>query len=304
MLVVKQLETCLTLAGDDIYANLSEVCMANLKSKFLNRCFMSCHIINIKEIIQYGTRIMSQTAEVSASISVKFLVDAIVVDKYEIVLCKIVEREESKQHLIAVSKHAGIRINASMLSQDPYKVGMYVPVIANIVGYSPMKPKFSISAYPFVKIKKPATVWKLTEPVSSDEKEILEVFWSDIKKVERSLSDLKKTAPKSFKFFTDLLGYGGAVAASSKKKEFSFAELVVFPKETLLTMDVISIVRVPKETDIPRAAPALTALSFMLHEILQALTNLETLISGYPTDSKINELKLVWKTYVAFQIST
>jgi hypothetical protein len=323
VVILKQFETDLTLEDDNIYGNLESMCMEGLTKKFVKRCFKSCLILKIDSILQYGTRTISQTAEVSANISLKFLASAIVLDKDEIILGKVVKIGDSNEYVHVMNQYAGINVNISFLNiNHPYKLDQIIPIIVDQVAYSPMKQKITVSALPFIKhySHEHSTIYFIYEQFDDGDKIKITKMLTEIKEKITDIQKLKKQYAVSYAFFTKLLSRESKQSINDKTASdilkdnsliSSFDEMknkthvrFNFAKNEIYTVTIPTFS--PKSTDNSslnlkysiRTVPALTAYSFMLKHKKQYLDNLETLILGYQTNSDIKKYESVWKLYM------
>jgi hypothetical protein len=299
MIIEKQLETVLTLKDKEIYADMEMVCMNGLRQKFLNKCFMSCLIIDIKAILQYGPRVISNFNEPSASICVKFIVSAVVFNKYDIIMCKI-EKKETSENLLASMKYAGIRINTSSIAANPYSEGGTFPVIVSNVAYSPMKHKISITALPFVELVRKQILYKITDSLKKEDMEIVKRMWDDIQGLEKQIGSVKNQ--KQVAVFQKLLR--GPYANSDKpviskkhiKKEYTLATTVSVGDYFAYSF-LDGVMGIAEGDFVVRNVPALTGITFCMQNHIQYLTNLVCLTEHYVSQELIKGSELVWKTY-------
>jgi DNA-directed RNA polymerase subunit E'/Rpb7 len=303
MIITKQLQTTLSLYDDDVYNDLDTVCMNNLKKTFVGKCFMSCFIISIEDILDHSDRLISQTADMSASIHVKFLVKAIIIDRYDLLICEVIDNNTDVKNSIvyASSQNMGIRVNTSLIKVNPYVNKKTYPVYAYNVSYQPKKNRITVDAIPFVRLNKSKVVYYISEDLDDKGTTIVSDLLSKVDEKNKSLIALKKKHPASHKFFTDLMNVDEKSDKSEKADIINEINNIKQMKSGLYVQynekknAIVSIKH--KDGGAYRDMPALSAYSSVIMESLQYLTNLETLITTYTNSTEINNMKLIWKVY-------
>ncbi len=294
MLIHKEIHTILNLVDpEDIYnPDLVSLCKQKLKEKYVNKNFMSCHILDITKIIDVSTKRMNRTLEGGCSLSVYFEVKALQFSRGDILHgCEVVAIS-SKTELIAKTEFAGIKIIC--LDTGIYKVGDKIPVILGSINYDVGQPEISATASQFSPTFPETQVFEITEPLtkSTANKYLLDQIH------DFETKSMTSDEQKRYKFFDALIfPYKKEKKLSSVKKfdkigELKKGSIVSFPNELSKSKKCFVLSNEDPTTSI-------SADAFYATILIQYLKHLQAL-HGFVDAYNFQDIKkhtLMWKTY-------
>ena len=128
------------------------IVMDLLKQKFEGKCYMSCLIIKIADVIQISNLLFyNHSQDGSITCNVNFKVKAIVIKEFDILYnCK-VERIDKNGIVICSHKNAAMYMNPNKQLQT-IKEGQIIVTRAQAIKYNIFKSSISIRALPFIPV--------------------------------------------------------------------------------------------------------------------------------------------------------
>ncbi len=305
MIVIKTLTDVLELevSSTDIFGqNPKEICMRLLKEKYLGKCYMSCFILEVLEVLNSPTRKFTDSNTANAMATVMFKVKAVIFNKNDVIFCKIGRKDAD---ISASHKYSEFKIyNRHMF--DPYVTGETVPVIVRTAGYTPGKNKITVVAIPFVPLWEENYVYKITTPASDIEKQYMRDMIEEIENVSKKLQHLAGKSKQGYTFFTKLVYPFHKEQKSPKKiKGLAYGELlninegyVYDPIETNHSEWKIYYSKDDPELKLPvKEESMLTVATRCLLKHYKYLQLICDLLETYPTREAAERARLVWKLY-------
>lgn len=179
-------------------SDINSVIIDKLKQRFEGKCYASCLILEVLEIIKKSNITFSrEKQDSSASCSVMFRVKGIILKQNEIIHNCIVQKIHKEGHIICKNNHMAVYIKYSKPLQT-IKEGQIIPAITGLVRYNLFRPAISVNALPFIPVFKKDVIYELLVD-ESDEITAL------IKKSDEEKKLNEKIDKKVLSFFTELL---------------------------------------------------------------------------------------------------
>jgi hypothetical protein len=143
-----------------------------LTTRFVNKCFKRCFILEITEIVRYSPFVCEwNRTGGSARIAISFRVNGMQYDKYEVIPdCKIIEIMEDGKILLK-NKIAAVMLMPNAKLQS-YRVGHIVPVRVYDARYVPNRHLISVQAVPFTPLRLELAVFDIA--ILDEDQKILE----------------------------------------------------------------------------------------------------------------------------------
>jgi hypothetical protein len=315
MLIKKVLECRLDIKDITfiLCADYNQKILDTLTYMYMKKCFKSIFITSINKIIKRGeVMCKNKTLDGSCYIDVTFEVSGIVYEKGEVIHgCTVLQiNNNGTIHLKA--EHASIylkNVDGMMI----YKVDDEIPVIVNICRYNIYESEISVSAIPFIPIKKNRTIYSITENISDIG--TINFNFKELEKLESNINYIKKNNKSVYKFFHDLIYPYKEYPIKSDKK--LGGEQMEINKDNLMSLDKDNMVYLPDcylddnnitilntndtndfNTDIPILQ--VEKSEFIIH-VLNAyhkrLLTFHEFLTNYDTTEKIKAKSAIWNLY-------
>ena len=299
MIIKKNIEVSLDIyQPDDIYNQDTEKTILKLlNNKFKTKCYKSCLILNINNIIKRSMINMTDDLDGSATVDVIFESDVIEYIPNEIINgCEILKVENGYIH--AKSKYASIQINMKK-NISIYTEGDIVPVIVRKSAYNINKDSISVAAAPFMPIREDIQYFKIINNLDIIERKYLTSLLNQLKKYEEKINKIDKNV---LKFFNELLSFNVKIKSSKKINIYELTEKdmlnnIVFTHQGNYKSTEVQLADEKKIKEY-KEENAFIALSTI---IIKHLNNLQTLISfseHYPTFADVSKNKSLWGLYM------
>lgn len=284
MIILKNLNFKLVLEQDQMYVKSSKVAdlyKSMLRSIFKSKCYKQCLILDIKKIIKTGNCESTSTNDGKFTVDIDFLVEAVVYDKNETCLCKILKKNAN--YVEASSDIAGIRIRTKNV--DIYKIGDIVPVTIQSSVYPPMKSQISIThAIPFRVVKSDDVIY-VTSMVKTDK---INNILDKINDRKKQLGDTKSKSKAQFIKLMNIPQKGKILTDASWNGKSAYISTCYDVKSMGLM-----IAEAKTQTDIIKGNDEFLIIN-LLSVFLQKLETLLLLIKQYPTKNDIDSIRRVW----------
>ena len=309
MLITKVLDTRVDLATHaEIYgANVVEILMSKLKTRYLETCFSSMLILEILEIIRYSDRIMvDNRLDGGAYINVQFKVSGMILLKGEVVHgCKVSKILNNN----IIVKHQYITGN---MSADPkrkiigiVKLNQIIPVIVDDVRYNIGKSQITMMCKPYTPQPYPEIYYNIINAGALDKlNEVLDKI-----KVEEAKHEKIKGLKSYAGFKTLVYPYKTArkfeqSQIGSKFKDITLTELIKNKNNICITVvdysndNCILYTNNHIDSSVPIMvvnAQLHVALSEIIMNRLNYLQMLRGFVEYYDTPEKNKDMMAYWK---------
>jgi hypothetical protein len=320
MLIEKLLQTRVQLTDPaDLYSgNINAIIMDNLKQRYENKCFKSCLVIEVLEIIEKSHFIFSRHSQnAAASCCVRFKVLGMVAKKYEKLHNCVVSKIQKNGDILCKNKYAAIYIKASSALQT-IREGQTIVVLAGIMKYIISKPRISVNSYPFIPVFRSNVIYNITIEPST----LIPTFMSRLLLEEKKNGDIKDDIKNHFvsllypyrtkNILNSMLGQGCSFS--------TFSDVVGMPNGTSLMMsrpdclpcdapvvmihskppleDLLGYDELKKSKDgIVTTENYTTIMVQLISSYIELLIDIRELSSTYNTMEKIEENKNLWNIY-------
>lgn len=271
-----------------------------LKTKYKNRCFKNCFIIDIARIIERSPMVCEyHRSGGHVKITVSFVVRAIIYDQYETIPDAQIAQIMESGNFILKSKYAAIALAPNPKLQH-LKVGQIIPVRVVRARYIPHRDKISVQGIPFIPMITPVdevlvSVQKedidqlsgLKSRIAEEQKKISEMDSKKIALLKEIMYPYKEVKmPKSVSIW-DLKG----TVTISRPDSLDPFELVCVARESKeIKKDDL---KDAKET--PAQSPVVVLKGY-LNTVLKNLTALRSLAEIYTIDAST---KPIWQIYIS-----
>ena len=150
MIITKILETQLDIIKpSDIFSpDINNVILRLLKEKYEGKCYKSCLILKITQIIRASNIYMSYNLDGSAFISVLFEVKGLIYQKGEIITDAVIVNKDSNGTVQCQTQYASIHLRQDKVL-NIFKNNQRIPLIVHKVRYILNQNNISILGKPF-----------------------------------------------------------------------------------------------------------------------------------------------------------
>lgn len=204
MKVVRQITTQVDIKSmSEMYSpDIDSIILRHLEDKFVGKCFQSCLVEKINNIVwKSDTKINQMTETGQGYIDVAFEVDAIEYLQNEGVVAKVDEIHEQHAYMI-LNKDNNTAISMKRVPElKIVNIGDELPVRILTRKYEIAKRMMSAIVALYTLPQEESYVFEI-EPLTDDEKAELKYELEELKKLEKQIS---KIDSKLLKFFNDLL---------------------------------------------------------------------------------------------------
>ena len=299
----------------DIYNDQKTNVLRVLKNRYENKCYMSCFVVEILEILQLGQLIFSrQKTDGSAVCNVHFRVKCIIIKKNDILHdCKIIKINKHG-HILCKNQHAVIYINKHKALQT-IREGQIIIAIAGVIKYKPLTSLVTVSALPFIPIINPTTRYVL-DIVPDDDINVLMEQLAKEKKINAELDSKVNT------FFTELLFPYADNKRIEQHKIISFLDVVkrtgkiVLSQPDWLPIGPNLIINEEKNIDLLKTEEIQESKSgdlvitenyrnimgYFIHKHIEQLLTIRKLCTTYNTMEIVNANTNIWNIYIKNRI--
>lgn len=305
MKIEKRFETILDLADtNDVFCgDLENKLLILLKNKFNGRCYKSAYIEDVKAIIERSPLYCKPNSlDGSLSVTIGFTAACIVYETGEVLHNCSVITVTDKDTIIAKTSICSIGIR-NVTKIDIFKAGDIIPVVINMVKYTPFEVMISASAVPLIPIPKPEIIYVVEGNEVLPESSTI----GEIKELEQKISTFDN---KAIKFFTNLLypkklmvpneKYGKKIKLSAFDQVVSGDSIYVGNK--LLNDDTFIKLEANHGLNGALVNIGLGELYLrLLHDYKLDLINLLGFLENY-TMEKIRDSSTVWSLYTKLKI--
>ncbi|MHB2027934.1 MAG: RPB7/RPC8 family DNA-directed RNA polymerase subunit [Acidimicrobiales bacterium] len=279
--------------------NLEENVLILLNKKFINKCFKSCLIIKILDVMDISEcRIIQSIGGNKCSINVRFKCEGIVYGINEVINgCNVIEI--SKQNIIIAStQYADIIVDADVMLSS-ITVGQKISVMVGMVRYYVETHKISVSAKLHV-LPTDNIIYEITEEKKPDTSKIYEL--------DKKIRNIKEiiAAPNvktTYAFFDNLL-YPFSKRTELKKKnaiDINNLDELFKIKSKYVFIDQHDITKVIPADNADNAACLNFSLENCILAILQNyyehILNIKEMMDIYNTPEILTSHKNLWQIY-------
>lgn len=228
MFIKKRLTCSITIKDpNDIYnPDPDSVIKRHLEERFKGKCYKSCLILEIIEIVKRGHLEFSRQLNAHVNVNVCFDVKAVVYHTDEVIhKCKVINIQDNN-FIVCQSEYAVIHLQKNLRIDDSnisniFKVNQEIPIIVKRTRYDIDKKMITVSGVIYIPYPEKLIVYKVRPPltdqkeqksgptetkeidVTNDNQRKLEILQSKIK-AEEDLHD-KLKAKKEYKFFQTIM---------------------------------------------------------------------------------------------------
>ena len=300
----------------EMYGNLETNVIKVLKTRYENKCYNGCFILEIVDILQLGNLIFSrQRTDASAMCDVRFNVRCIIIKKNDILHdCKVIKINKHG-HILCKNQHAVVYINKHKALQS-IREGQIILAIAGIIKYKISSNSITVCALPFIPIVNPTTRYVLTVIHSEEINRLMERLAEETK-INLELDNKINT------FFTELL----FPYISHKRidgKVVSFADIVTRTKQTIIlsqpdclpispnlvengknNIDILKSAEIQesKNEDLVITENYENIMGYFIHKHIEQLLTIRKLCTTYNTMEIVNENSNLWNIYIRNRIN-
>jgi len=292
---------------NDIYnPDTIGVCIKMLETRYVGRCYMSCFILKIKNIIQTSLTYLDK----NGIICVKFNAEILRYIPGEVIPCCKIIKIESHGKIFAESSNCYIITNQCS-ALEIYKEHDIIPLIVDsrpgMVRYLTGSNKITISALPFIphggENEQPIIHRYTTKKIliSSEDKDQIDQLLEQQKKLEQIPNGVLKQ-PWSF-FKTLLYPYkksGDEIPISDLMKTPNKYANTTISRSHLNDTPTCSIIKPKKNNSAIVMDNSLANIVLIfLNEYNLQMHNIREMAQAYPTLDMVNKYKDTWKIYNA-----
>jgi hypothetical protein len=204
-----QTRVSLTDPSSVLSPNVEGLVLDVLRSRYVGKCYASCLILEVREIIELSNLIFSrQRQDASISCNVRFSVSGVAYNVNEIIHdCKVINVDKDG-HKTCKSEHAAIVIKASNRLQS-IREGQVIPVVVGLK-YTLGSSAVSVNAFPFIPRKREKVRYNMVGEASPVINELL-------KQLDSVVAECKTLPPKVYDHFVSLM-YPYKDASTAKKE--------------------------------------------------------------------------------------
>lgn len=163
MIITKTITTMITITKiQDLYSsNILDILMHELEFRFLNKCYKSCYITAINEIINHSDCTISTRDSNDATCSVQCIVSGVVIKQDELIHgLKAIRIDDSG--IICIRDYIVVHI-ADMKHTQSIKAGQIISVRTLESAYPVAKENIVVSGSVFIRSTSQTSVYQLTE---------------------------------------------------------------------------------------------------------------------------------------------
>ena len=300
----------------DIYSNQETVVLHVLKYRYENKCYMSCFIVEIKEILQLGQLIFSRKkTDGSAICNVHFRVKCIIIKKNDILHdCKVIKINKHG-HILCKNQHAVIYINKHKALQS-IREGQIILAIAGVIKYKPLTKSVTVCALPFIPIVNPTTQYVLNITAS----QVIDTLMLQLEEETKNNLYLDR---KINTFFTELLFPYTNNQITESTKVVSFTDVHTRTGQTmilsqpdwlpispnLIEYKAINIdpfktdeIQESKNGDLVITENYENIMGYFIHKHIEKLYTIKKLCTTYNTMEIVNANSNLWNIYTRNRI--
>jgi hypothetical protein len=298
---------------NDIYGDQENNVLRVLRNRYENKCYMSCFVVEITEILQLGQLIFSrQKIDGSAVCNVHFRVRCIIIKKNDILHdCKVIKINKHG-HILCKNQHAVIYINKHKALQT-IREGQVILAIAGVIKYKPLTPSITVCALPFIPIVNPTTRYVLNITASNTVDILLDKLAEETKinseldsKINTFFTELlypyaKKRINQQEISFTDVRTRNGQIILSQPDWLPIGPNLIVNDKKNLNPLKTEEI-QESKSGDLVITENYENIMGYFIHKHIEQLLTIRKLCTTYNTMEAINANANLWNIYTRNRI--
>lgn len=320
MIIDKSFEVVINLTNiNDIFSNSLDLVVFNkIKDTYEKRCFKSCFILKINNIVERGMlNINKRSLTCETSMDVKFSAKVVLYEYLEIINNNVIENitksriecrtSNSKNDETTSLTHNTVSyINISNQDMSSLKIGQIIPIRVGKATYQPMQSTISVNAFPFIPIGDDDTYYKIDE-LNDDEKALLNsTIMVDIVEVKEQLRTVSKDRLKFFKSL--LYPYKKNTDSSKSVLRSTVIDLLSLTANGIICQSYRSdlfdhqlIIDKTNENPIPESA--LTIYKIYLNNYLKYIKNILEMCIIYKDDEIFDDHQNVFDIYNKFKLN-
>lgn len=303
MIIDKTFEVLVNLIDiNDIFSNNLDLVIFNkLKAIYEKKCFKSCYILEVVDIIERGMlSINKRSLECETSVDVKFSAKVVIYEYLEIINGNVIENI-TKTRIECRTGSTASYINIANQDNNTLTIGQIIPIRVGKATYQPMQSTIAINAFPFIPVVGDETYYKITE-LTEDDKEILNsTIMVDIIDVQ---DQLKSVSKDKVKFFKSLL-HPYKTVETPKNNVVDLLTLdasgiiCLSSKLDLFNHQIIN----PKEYDNPVVESGLVVYKIYLNTYLKYIKTIVDMATTYKDDDVFDSHQNVFKMYEKYKLN-
>lgn len=302
MKVKQRIETSIVIEDPtSTYSNSAVNIREMLEAKFVGINYRGCHIKAIDRIIRISECIIENRGPYcNGKTTVAFVVDAVVVNPGDVVLCKVVHRDRNVFALAAED------INGIMMHNDQFetiRAGQIMPVVAQNVSYTVGARVVAVGFVPFVPAKTDLRYFVsgvLTDAGREEVKAEYQILLDEIEK--RATSNTADSTAE--KFFIKML-YPWTTTQTTELTKLPLADLMnktefngVYGRDPTEESCSVTVTEYAlDDQDAVRGLDPMYAIIAVIRSFAAAHRLLREFVETYGNDSTVTEHKNLWQIY-------
>lgn len=302
MKVKQRIETSIVIEDPtSTYSNSAVNIREMLEAKFVGINYRGCHIKAIDKIIRISEcMIENRGPHCNGKTTVAFVVDAVVINPGDVVLCKVVHRDRNVFALAADDTN-GIMMHSDQF--ETIRAGQTLPVVAQSVSYTVGAKVVAVGFVPFVPAKVDLRYYVsgiLSDANREEVKSEYQILLDEIEK--RAASGTADSTAE--KFFVKML-YPWAAIQTTEFAKTKLAELVlkteyngVYGRDPTEESCSVTVTEYPLDDgDAVRGLDPMYALIAIIRSFAAAHRLLREFMDVYGNDTTVTEHKNLWQIY-------
>jgi hypothetical protein len=130
------------------------VVLDKLKQTLVGKCYKSCLILEILEILRVSDFVVSRHRQDASTVcSVQFKVRGLTLEKHQVIHGCVIKNIDKNNHIVAEGKNMAVYIKADGALKT-LRNGQTIVAIVGNAKYTLFSPVISVNAFPFIPIKK------------------------------------------------------------------------------------------------------------------------------------------------------
>lgn len=292
------------------------VALDKLKQTIVGKCYMSCLILEIVEILRVSDMVISRhTQDASKVCSVLFKARTLKLEKHQPLHGCVIKNIDKKNNIVAEGEHVAVYIKADPAVKN-LRVGQTIVAKVGNARYTPFASVISVNALPFVPTR--TGLEKIVFKVTVEDSNELNIYIDRLK----SVVDENKTLDRKF-FDTLVHPRKNKIELPASTKIVSVVDLMKKKGETLyiglpdyISTDQYSII-VFDEKKLDLTDPIanlkksihgmvvsenyISVMGSIIHEMIKYEDNIKQLCTVYSTDAIRKENSNIWDIYTKYK---
>jgi len=202
MLIEKLIQTRDNIVEPNLLysSSIDDIILDNLRQRFTGKCYMSCLITEVVEIVKRSNLILSKTRQDGSFVcNIIIKIRGIVIPNHGVVHNAVVKNIDKQGRMICKNDNSAIYVHP-VINTQTIRIGQSIPVISRMSRYKQFKKLITVDAIPFI-----PSIDKTSETIYKVDFKHTPLVTRLFNKLNIELEKNKKLDKKVCAFFTELL---------------------------------------------------------------------------------------------------